>query len=35
LQFNTRLVNIALMPVAIVIVGLLVFASRRRRVVAI
>jgi len=35
LQFNTRLVNIALMPVVIVVVGLLVFASRRRRVVAI
>jgi len=35
LQFNTRLVNIALMPVVIVIVGLLAFASRRRRVVTI
>jgi len=35
LQFRTRLVNIALMPVVIVVVGLLVFASRRRRVVTI
>jgi ABC-type uncharacterized transport system involved in gliding motility auxiliary subunit len=35
LQFNTRLINIALMPVIIVVVGLMVFASRRRRIVAI
>lgn len=35
LQFNTRLINIALMPVVIVLVGLLVFASRRRRTVTI
>lgn len=35
LQFNTRLVNIALMPVVIVVVGLLVFASRRRRVITL
>jgi ABC-type uncharacterized transport system involved in gliding motility auxiliary subunit len=35
LQFNTRVINIALMPVLVVVFGLLMYAARRRRVVAI